>query len=311
MVAMGAALRGQGDLKHPTLIQIATVLANIVLAPVFLFGWGTGRPMGVAGTALASFLAVAGGCVAFVAYFRRPQSVLRFRAADWSPRPALWWEMLRIGLPAGGEFALMAVYFVLVYDIIAPFGAAAQAGFGIGARVMQALFLPAVAIGFATAPVVGQNVGARLSARVREAFRAACAMSVVVMVANTVLCQAAPRALVRVFNADVAVVAHGAEYLRIASWSFVASGVIFVTSSVFQGLGNTVPALAGSLLRVALFAVPAYVMAGQPTFQMRHLWYVSLASVLVQMGVNLWLLRREIPRRLSFTSEGLPLQPPP
>ena len=62
------------------------------------------------------------------------------------PQPRLWWEMLRIGLPAGGEFALMFVYMILVYDILRPFGAAAQAGFGIGVRVMQALFLPAVAI---------------------------------------------------------------------------------------------------------------------------------------------------------------------
>ena len=50
--------------------------------------------------------------------------------------------MLRIGLPAGGEFALMAVYIVVVYGIIRDFGAAAQAGFGVGARVMQAMFLP-------------------------------------------------------------------------------------------------------------------------------------------------------------------------
>ena len=60
---------------------------------------------------------------------------------------------------------------VLVYDIIRPFGAAAQAGFGIGVRIMQSLFLPAVAIGFATAPVAGQNFGARLGDRVRETFR--------------------------------------------------------------------------------------------------------------------------------------------
>src|SRR4029450_8145390 len=74
LVGMGAALRGVGDLKVPTLIQITTVVLNIVLAPTLMFGWLTGRPLGVAGAGLASLVAIAIGCVAFTAYFRRPAS---------------------------------------------------------------------------------------------------------------------------------------------------------------------------------------------------------------------------------------------
>ncbi|HEU0106997.1 MAG TPA: MATE family efflux transporter [Vicinamibacteria bacterium] len=300
LVGMSAALRGVGDIKVPTAIQIGTVIANIVLAPTLMFGWVTGRPLGVAGAGLASLVAVAIGCVAFTTYFRRPASPMRFRAADWRPEPRMWWEMLRIGLPAGGEFALMFVYMILVYDILRPFGAAAQAGFGIGVRVMQSLFLPAVAIAFATAPVAGQNFGARLGPRVRQAFYSAAGMAAAVMLVLTLLCHIAPDAMIRVFNRDPAVVAFGAEYLRIISWNFVASGVVFVSSSVFQGMGNTLPPLGSSLTRLLLFAVPAYALARQPGFQMRHVWYVSLASVGIQTCVNLWLLRREFDRKLGF-----------
>ncbi len=60
--------------------------------------------------------------------------------------------MLKIGLPAGAEFALMAVYLMLVYAVSRPFGAAAQAGFGIGMRILQACFLPVVALGFRRKP---------------------------------------------------------------------------------------------------------------------------------------------------------------
>src|SRR5712691_6423135 len=77
LVAMGAALRGMGDLKVPTAIQVFTVVLNIVLAPILILGWITGRPLGVAGAALASLIAIAVGCVAFVAYFRRVESPLR------------------------------------------------------------------------------------------------------------------------------------------------------------------------------------------------------------------------------------------
>ncbi len=151
-----------GDMKVPTLIQVGTVLLNIALAPALIFGWPLGRPLGVRGAALASFVAIAAGCVALVLYFRREASPFRFRAHAWRPRLRLWGDMLRIGLPAGGEFALLSVYMILVYDITRRFGSSAQAGFGIGVRVMQALFLPSVAIAFATAPV---RHGARLAAR--------------------------------------------------------------------------------------------------------------------------------------------------
>jgi len=300
LVALGAALRGMGDMKIPTAIQVASVLLNLGLAPTLIFGWVSGRPLGVAGAALASLIAIAAGGVAFVAYFRREQSPFRFRARDWVPRPSLWGDMLRIGLPAGGEFALISVYMVLVYDITRHFGTPAQAGFGIGVRLMQALFLPAVAIAFATAPVAGQNFGARLGARVRQSFRVAAAMSVAVMLVFTVLCHIAPAAMVRVFSRDEAVVAFGSEYLRIVSWNFVASGLVLVTSSVFQGMGHTLPALASSALRLLFFALPAYTLSHRPGFEMRHVWYLSVASVALQVCVNLWLLHREFDRKLSF-----------
>lgn len=302
MVAMGSALRGMGDLKMPTIIQIATVVLNIALAPVLMFGIGTGRPMGVAGAALASCIALAVANVAFVLYFRRAASPLRFRRALWPPQIAQWWEMLRIGLPVGGEFMLMTVYIVFVYALIREFGAAAQAGFGIGARVMQALFLPSVAIGFATAPVVGQNFGAQLGERVRHSFYAAVAMSTGVMLALTVVCRIAPEPIVRFFNADPAVVVFGAEYLSIVSWAFVVNGAIFVSSSVFQGMGHTLPALASSALRIVIFVVPSYLLSRYPGFQMRHIWYIAVGSVLVQLAVSLWLLRREFSRKLVFAT---------
>src|SRR5438552_17716588 len=264
-----------------------------------MFGWLTRHPLGVAGAALASLIAVAVGCVAFTAYFRRAKSPLRFRAADWIPRLGLWGAILRIGLPAGGEFALMSVYMVLVYDIIRPFGAAAQAGFGIGIRVVQALFLPTVAIAFAAAPVAGQNYGAGFGARVRQTFYSAATMSAVIMFTLTLLCEIAPAGMIRFFNADPGVVTFGSEYLRIICWNFLASGIVFVSSSVFQGMGNTLPPLGASALRLLIFALPAYALSRRPGFRLWQIWYLSVASVTLQLVANMWLLHREFARSLT------------
>ena len=306
LVALSAALRGLGDMKVPTAIQITTVVINIVLAPVLIFGWGSGRPLGVAGAAIASCVAIAFGGVAVALYFNRPASPLRLQSAQWRPDPPLWGRLLAVGAPAGGEFVLITVHLVFIYGIIRPFGAAAQAGFGIGARVMQSLFLPTVAIAYATAPVVGQNFGAGLGARVRESFYAAARMSAAIMAVLTVVCHLSPDALVRFFNADPAVVAFGGEYLRIISWNFVASGLVFVSSSVFQGMGRSLPPLVISTFRLLVFVVLATLVSGRPGFEMRHIWYLAVGSVAVQLALNLWMLHREFDVRLSPSPARVP-----
>src|SRR5207302_4093187 len=133
-------------------------------------------------------------------------SYLKFILADWKPRLDLWKQMLAIGLPAGFEFAIMAVYQFIVYSVSRSFGAAAQAGFGIGMRVIQAGFMPVVALGFSVAPVAGQNFGARKADRVRATFKDAALMASVIMILFALASQVAPAALIRVFSKDQAVI---------------------------------------------------------------------------------------------------------
>jgi Na+-driven multidrug efflux pump len=214
--------------------------------------------------------------------------------------------MLRIGLPAGAEFALVAVYLFIVYTITRPFGAAAQAGFGIGIRLVQAGFLPVVALGFAVAPVAGQNFGARRADRVRQTFRSGALMAGGVMLAFAIVCNIAPASMIGLFTEDAGVVRVGAEYLRIVSWSFVASGVIFVASSTFQALGNTIPALVTSFCRIVAVAVPVVWLSRLPGFQLRWIWYLSAAAIAAQLLVSLLLLAREFRVRLQFEPHGAP-----
>jgi putative MATE family efflux protein len=307
VVALGAALRATGNFKPGMVVQTATVVINMALAPFLIFGWGTGVALGVKGAALATFISLVIGAAWIASYFLAKDSYLRFDPHRWKPHFATWRHLLKIGLPAGAEFGLMAVYLVLVYSVIRPFGPSAQAGFGIGLRIVQTLFMPAVALGFAAAAVGGQNFGARQAARVRATFASASWMAAGVMACLVVLAHVAPGALVSVFSTDPAAVAVGEEYLRIVSWTFVASGLVFVTSSMFQAIGNTVPPLLTSLSRMMLFAVPVILLARMPAFELRWIWYLSVASVVLQMTLNLLLLERELKIRLDFA----PLAPTP
>jgi putative MATE family efflux protein len=298
LVVMNAALRGTGIVKPAMLVQVLTVILNAVLAPVLIAGWGTGHPLGVAGAGLASTISIACGVVVLLLYFRRLERYVTVHADQWQPRFATWRRVLGIGLPAGGEFLLMFVIMAVVYVVIRGFGPDAQAGFGVGSRLMQAVLMPGMALAFAVAPVAGQNFGAQRHDRVRETFRSAAIMSTVLMAALTLFCHWRPELLVSGFASDAGVVSVGAEYLRIVSWNFIASGLIFCCSGMFQALGNTVPSLVSSATRLATFVVPALWLASHPDLKLHHVWQLSVTSVALQAAMSLWLLSVVMRRRL-------------
>ena len=300
LIAMGSALRGTGNFRPGMVVQTATVILNIVLAPVLIFGWGTGIELGVGGAALSTLIAIAIGVVWMVVYFLPADAYLRFSFRDWTPRFDLWRDMLKIGLPAGAEFAFMAVYLMIVYVVSRPFGAAAQAGFGIGIRIIQACFLPVVALGFAVGPVAGQNFGARKADRVRQTFRTGAALAAGAMFVLALMVWLGAGPMVGVFSSDPQVIAVGEEYLHIIAFNFVASGIVFVSSSMFQAMGNTIPSLITSAARIGIVAVPVLLLAQTPGFALRWIWYISAGAVVVQLAINLWLLQREFRVRLNF-----------
>ena len=305
IACMGAALRGTGNFKPGMVVTTATVILNMILAPFLIFGWVSGVALGVAGAALSTLVAVAIGTIWLGWYFITPSAYLHLQPRSWTPRLGLWAQMLKIGLPAGAEFGLMAAYMFIVYVITRPFGAAAQAGFGIGLRLIQAGFMPVVALGFSVAPVAGQNFGARHASRVRATFTNAAALASGLMIALTLVCQVASAPMVRVFSDDPGVIAVGSDYLRIISWTFTASGIVFVSSSMFQALGNTLPSLASSFIRILVVAIPVVWMSTRPGFELRWIWYISAASVVLQVALNVLLLRREYARRLNFQTAPL------
>jgi putative MATE family efflux protein len=300
LVALGSALRATGIIKPAVGIQVLSVVLNIVLAPFLMFGIGPLPRLGVTGAALATFVSILVANILMIIYFERNYRYLRFRVPLFRPQFKIWWSMLRVGIPAGAEFALLSFYIVIVYAIIRDFGAEAQAGFGVGARVMQAMFLPVMALSFAVAPVVGQNFGGRHGDRVRHSFYSAAGIASILMLLLTMIAQFAAGGLIRAFSRDPAVISFGSDYLKIISFNFVAVGLVFISSSVFQGIGNTLPPLVSSMTRLLFFALPATLLSQRAGFQVRYVWYLSVLSIFFQACVNLVLLQREFRRKLTF-----------
>ena len=114
--------------------------------------------------------------------------------------------------------------------------------------------------------------------------------------------QISPHILIAPFSSDPAVIAVGTEFLRIASWNFVAVGLTFCCSGMFQALGDTRPALISSGSRLLTYVVPAIWLAGQSWASLQDFWYLSLASITVQAVIACLLLRHQLHEKLKLFS---------
>lgn len=298
VAAMTSALRGAGVTMPTMVLQTATIILNAILAPVLIAGWGTGVPLGVAGAGWASSIAGLFGTITLIFMFPRVQSYLRLHLNSLKPKLDAWRRIIFIGLPTSLEFLLMFVIFVVIYFVIRGFGAEAQAGFGIGGRIMQSIFLPAMAVAFAAAPIAGQNFGAKRYDRVRETFRATALIGSAIMLTASLLCHINPELLARPFSDDPAVLAISNEYLQIVSWNFVFSGLVMAAGSMFQGMGDTRPSLFASVTRMVTFVLPVLYLSTQPYFVIEHVWLFSVASVVAQCALAMWLLFEAFKRKL-------------
>jgi len=299
LIAMASSLRATGLVKPGMVVQVATVVLNTALAPILIAGWGPGPALGVLGAGLASSISIAVGVLMLIYYFIKLEKYVSFESHLWKPRFALWGRMVNIGLPAGGEMLVLFIYFSAVYWLIQDFGASAQAGFSIGGRIMQSIFMPTMAIAFALGPIAGQNYGAGRFDRVRETSSKGILLSTVVMVVVTVLMQWKSDLLVGYFTTEAEVIEVGSVFLQLISLNFIAQGIVFSCSGMFQGLGNTRPALVSSFIRLLVFLPFSVYLKYQPGFTINQVWYMSIAAVTVQAVVSYVLLQREFRKRLG------------
>ncbi|MET3840139.1 MATE family efflux transporter [Bradyrhizobium sp. OAE829] len=303
---MGAALRGTGIVRPTMIVQALAVIINIALAPVLISGWGTGIALGVAGAGLASSIAVLIGALMLWMYFRRLERYVGLNLAQLRPQARHWKRILYVGLPAGGEFAIIFIWMGVIYYALRDFGAAAQAGFGIGTRVLGLIQMPALAIALAAGPIAGQNFGAGNAARVKETFVKAAMISTVVMIVFTILAQCWPGLLLGGFASDRETVAVAIMFFQMVSLNLVAQGFTFVCSSMFQGLGDTKPVLLSSGVRLISYALPVLWLSARPGFRIEYVWYLSNLSTTLQAALSLWLLHLEFRKRLAPLKSALP-----
>jgi len=284
---LAALLRGIGDSKTPLYFQAASILLNLILDPLLIFGLAGFPKLGLNGTAVASVAAQAAAVVGLVFYIPRYRPIV---SADWRRLridPRTGWLLMRIGFPSMIQQSVVSVSLLFVISFVSAFGATADAAFGAALRIDQVAFLPALTIGLAVSTLSGQNIGALEYKRVAEVFRWGLFISGGISLGISLLTMSYPRPLLKIFLNEPEVIEIGASYLRIVGITYTLYAVMFVSNGVINGSGHTVATTLITLVNLWGVRVPLAALLPQYTHNIEGIWIAMTVSVGGGMTVSL------------------------
>ncbi|PID79343.1 MATE family efflux transporter [bacterium DOLJORAL78_65_58] len=231
-----APLNATGDTRAFRDFLLGATIANIILDPMLMYGWLGLPAMGIRGIALATVIAQGGGMVFLGLRARRTGLLARSEGARWAPDPKVLRAIVAQGLPSSLNMMTVALGVFVITYFLADFGQQAVAAYGAATRIEQLVLLPALGLNVAALSLTSQNFGARKFERIRQVAQTSLKYGALLMMLGTVLIYFGSGFLMKLFTPDPQVVAIGSYYLRIAAFLEFSYVVLFVNTSILQGL---------------------------------------------------------------------------
>jgi putative MATE family efflux protein len=299
-----------GETIKPMIFYVVGAVANAVLDPFFIFGWGPFPEMGVGGAALAT--TISGGLAAAIGcyYLLGNKSVYRLKLRHFRPDFSIIVQIYRVGLPETLMDVTEAAVFLVFNQVMAGFGSVALAAVGIAFRVADVAFIPIVGLAHALLPIVGFCFGARLWGRLWAAVRHGTLVSVVVLAVVTVLLEIFAPQVVAVFNNSPELVAIAVPGMRIFLSALVLIGPAIMFIITFQGLSKGWTAICLSLVRQLALLLPAVLIL--PGFiGLNGVWLaLPISDIGGAIVAGLWLYREYRMQKRSGVWESAPMTAP-
>ncbi len=248
MVA-GNLLRALGDARIPGMTMVAGAIVNLVLDPFLIFGIGPFPRMELAGAALSTVLSNVAAVFIMGWVMVHREKLIILHLPPWEELRESWGELLRVGIPATGTNMINPVTMSLINAVFVSFGAAAVAGLGVAGRMEFLFGIPLLALSASIGPITGQNGGAGLTDRVRQAFREAYLMVMIWTAGTGITLFLLSGFVAHLFSSDPAVTRVTTFYLRTVPLTAAGYGFVIVMAAGFNALGRPLPGLTLSFIR--------------------------------------------------------------
>lgn len=291
---ISAILRSLGDSKTPLKFLIVASILNIVLDIVFIVNF----KMGVEGTAFATIIAQGIAFLCCFMYTVRKYPILHLKKRHFKLDKEIIKQLLKIGIPGALSTSITALGVMILQGTINKMGSDVVASYTAATRVDQFFTMPMMTLGMAMATFAGQNLGAGKIDRVKQGWLGSIKVVVGYSILGGIILFVFGENLLNLFiTADqVQVIATAKEYLVFVAFFCWALGILFVTRSTIQGLGNGYVPMITGLLELTMRLLAAVILSARFGFL-----GICVASPIAWICADLFLL----PYYRSFTKKLL------
>ncbi len=260
MVGM-ASMRATGDTRLPSKLMILVSILNVLLDPIFIFGFGPVPALGLNGAAVAALLARSVIFVGALYLLRGRLNMISFNRPDPVELRQSWRDILHVGIPAAGTNAIVPITTAIIIAMIASYGTEAVAGFGVASRIESMVLVMFYALSAIIGPFVGQNLAVGKESRIMEALRLCMIFCVGAGLVVAGVLALSAGFLPTLFSDSDAVIHVTRLFLWIAPLGYGGYGLVMVINASFNGLGKPMPGVVVSLLRTIILYVPLALIA--------------------------------------------------
>ncbi len=287
----GSTLRGAGDAYTPMKILGFATILNIILDPLFIFGfWGFPR-WGVAGSALATVLSQGVGALILLYILFRGRSVLHLSLKKARLNLEMMWRIAKIGVFGSLQMVMWNISDLVLMRIVAIYGTFAVAAYGIGMRVIFVVMMPGFSLAQSAATLVGQNLGAEKPVRAERSVWVAAGFYEVIMVVSTAILIIFARNIVSIFNRTPEIVEVGSSYIRFISSTFFFMALSIVLSRAMNGAGDTLSPMVITSISVFVLRIPLVLFLAK-SWATTGIWTgIAISNVAQGLITTFWFTR--------------------
>tara|TARA_B110000261_G_scaffold93229_1_gene105773 strand:- start:174 stop:1523 length:1350 start_codon:yes stop_codon:yes gene_type:complete len=251
-VSLNSVLNAQGDTKSYRNILIISFFLNIILNPLFVFGFGIIPAFGVSGLAIATIISQFISLVYILAKVLKSDIIRLISLKFFLIKINLILDLLKQGMPITVSLMLIGLGIYNILFFVSKFGDIATAGYGVALRIEQLLLLPTIGLNTAVLSITGQNFGAKKYGRIGEVYFKAIFYGVFTMLVAGLFIFFSGNFLIQLFTNDPEVIYFGVQYLKIAALIGPVYPIFFITNAFFQGIKKPIYSTYINLFRIVI-----------------------------------------------------------
>ena len=299
-------LQSTGRTFYTMITQSIGAIINIILDPIFIFGYFGVPKMGVAGAAIATVIGqIVAGTIALVINIKKNDEI-QLKVKGFRPDGKTIARIYEVGIPS---IIMQAIGSVMTYGmnrILIVFSSTAVAVFGVYFKLQSFIFMPVFGLNNGMVPIIAYNYGAGKKDRLIKTLKLSIIYAVGLMLLGVIIFQLFPAPLFALFDASETMLAIGIPALRIISLSFIFAGFCIVCGSLFQALGNGVYSMVVSIARQLLVLLPvAYLLS--LSGKVEAVWWAFPVAEIASLSLTVFFMfriNRKVISRIGESSEA-------